>query len=62
MEQSGSQSDDAQSIVVRYCDRCARRALTLLFDDLSLKELCKDCWERLKRKRETAFHPVKPKM
>jgi hypothetical protein len=62
MERSGEQSDNPQSIVVGYCDRCARRASTLLFDDLSLQDLCQECWERLKRKREMAFRPVNPKL
>lgn len=41
------------------CDRCARRSTTLLFDDISLQELCRDCFDRLKRRRWTAPHLTK---
>ncbi len=51
VEHSGSKSDDVQSAVVRYCDRCARRASKLLFDDLSLQQLCQDCSDHLARLR-----------
>ena len=33
------------------CDRCARRSPSLLFDDISLQELCGDCFDHLKRRR-----------
>jgi hypothetical protein len=51
MEQFRSKSDDVQSMVVRYCDRCARCATTLLLDDLSLQRLCQDCSDHLVRLR-----------
>ena len=35
----------------KICDRYARRSTTLLFDDLSLQELCRECSDRLKRRR-----------
>ena len=43
----------------KICDRCARRSTTLLFDDISLQELCRDCLDRLKRRRWTVPHLTK---
>ena len=57
-----SPSNEGQSRVVKYCDRCARRSMTLYFDDLTLQELCQECCDQLKRKRGLAAHPAKPKM
>ncbi|WP_141654323.1 hypothetical protein [Candidatus Nitrospira nitrosa] len=54
MEQSIGELHVGQSPIVRYCDRCARRASKLLCDDLTWQELCQECWEQLKRKRELA--------
>jgi hypothetical protein len=57
-----SPSSEVQASMIKYCDRCARRSVTLFFDDLTLQELCQDCCDRLKRRREMAPHPAKPKM
>ena len=62
MKDSPSWSNDTQTRAVKYCDRCARRSRALVFDDLTLQELCQDCSDRLKRKREMVFRPVKPKV
>ena len=51
-----------QSGTVKYCDRCARRSLTLFSDDLTLQELCQDCCDRLKRLRDMSSHSAKPTM
>jgi hypothetical protein len=51
MKDSSRLSNEVQSIVVTYCDRCARRSPKLLFDDLSLQELCEDCFDVLTRRR-----------
>jgi hypothetical protein len=53
MENSRPGSNDVPSVVVRYCDRCARRTSTLNFDERSFQELCQDCWDRLARLRGT---------
>lgn len=47
-----------QTLIVGYCHRCARRTSKLRCDDLTLQELCQECWERLKRKRELACSPA----
>ena len=39
---------------MKYCDRCACRSIALFYDDLTLQELCQECCERLKRKRDMA--------
>lgn len=60
--QSFSQiSADSQPMSIRYCDRCARRATTLLFDDLTLQDLCQDCLDQLKRRRDLIPYPAKPR-
>jgi hypothetical protein len=51
MKDSSRLSNEVQSIVVAYCDRCARRSSKLLSDDLSLQELCEDCFDILTRRR-----------
>ena len=51
MKDSSRLSNEVQSMVVAYCDRCARRSSKLLFDDLSLQELCEDCFDILTRRR-----------
>jgi hypothetical protein len=48
------------SVVFQYCDRCARRVSALVFDDLTLQDLCQDCFDRLKRRRELVPYPSKP--
>ncbi len=58
MKQSIGESHVGQTPIVGYCHRCARRASKLLCDDLTLQELCQECWERLKRKRELACSPA----
>lgn len=35
-----------------FCDRCARRSRSLVFDELSAQELCQDCFTQLSRRRE----------
>ena len=62
MKDSPSPSTEAWAKAMKYCDRCARRSTALFFDDLTLQELCQDCCDRLKRRRELAVHPAKPKM
>jgi len=42
-----------QTGTVKCCDRCARRAFTLFFDDLTLQDLCEECCDWLKRRRST---------
>lgn len=44
---------DVPSGTVKCCDRCARRAFTLFFDDLTLQDLFEDCCDWLKRRRST---------
>jgi hypothetical protein len=56
MKDSSRLSNEVQSIVVAYCDRCARRSSKLLCDDLSLQELCEDCFDILTRWR--AIRPL----
>lgn len=58
MKLSIGESHGGQTLIVGYCHRCARRASKLLCDDLTLQELCQECWERLKRKRELACSPA----
>ena len=41
--------DEGQPVTFKFCDRCARRSPTLLFDDFSLQELCQDCYDHLMR-------------
>lgn len=45
----------------RYCDRCARRSSTLIFDEISLRELCPLCWRELDGRR-TNLHARTRKM
>lgn len=51
MQDPSHRSNEVPSTVVTYCDRCARRSSQLLFDDLSLQELCEDCFDILTRRR-----------
>jgi hypothetical protein len=51
-------SNEIQSITIKYCDRCARRSQALLYDEVTLQELCQDCCNLLKRRREVAFRPA----
>ena len=60
MKNSLGRSNDPQGRAFKYCDRCARRSMALFYDDLTLQELCQDCCDRLKRKRDMTFRPVKP--
>jgi hypothetical protein len=62
MKDSPSPSTEAQAKAIKYCDRCARRSPALFFDDLSLQDLCQECCDRLKRKREMVSRPAKPKV
>lgn len=57
-----SPSSEVEARAAKYCDRCARRSVTLISDNLTLQELCRDCCDRLTRRREMASHPVKPYM
>lgn len=50
---------EEQRAMFKICDRCARRSTTLLFDDISLQELCMDCFDRLKRRRWMVPHLTK---
>jgi hypothetical protein len=54
MKQSPGWSSETQARAMKYCDRCARRSLALFYDDLTLQELCQECCEQLKRKRDMA--------
>ena len=54
MKHSPGWSTETQARAMKYCDRCARRSMALFYDDLTLQELCQECCERLKRKREMA--------
>ena len=58
VKDSPSPSTEAQASAIKYCDRCARRSMTLFFDDLTLQELCQECCDRLKRKRAMASRPA----
>ncbi len=62
MNVSSSQLIKSQSRALKYCDRCARRAAALFYDDLTLKELCQECCDRLNRKRIIASSPAQLKM
>jgi hypothetical protein len=62
MKDSPSPSTEAQASAIKYCDRCARRSPALVFDDLTLQEFCRECCDRLNRKRGMAFRPGKPKV
>ena len=64
MKNSPCPSTKVQAKAIKYCDRCASRSPALLFDDLTLQALCQECYDldRLKRKREMAFRPAKPKV
>jgi len=62
MKDPASPSTEAQAKAIKYCDRCARRSPALFFDDLTLQELCQECYDRLKRKRGMATSPAKPKV
>lgn len=62
MKDSPSCSIETQAGAMKYCDRCARRSIALFYDDLTLQELCQECCERLKRKREMAPRRVEPKV
>ena len=54
MKPSPGRLAEIQPKAMKYCDRCARRSMTLFYDDLTLQELCQERGERLKRKREMA--------
>lgn len=54
-------SHEASSPRIRYCDRCARRSPALRFDDLSLQELCDECWTFLVRRRGALTAGSQPK-
>jgi hypothetical protein len=54
MKNFSSLSAEFQPRAMKYCDRCARRSRALFYDDLTLQELCQDCCDRLKRKRDMA--------
>lgn len=62
MNGTSSQLTETQTRALKYCDRCARRAAILFSDDLTLKELCQECCDRLNRKRTIASSPAQPKM
>lgn len=53
MDASRQAGKDIPSGTVKCCDRCARRAHTLFFDDLTLQDLCEDCCAWLTRRRGT---------
>lgn len=61
MKDSIAVANEVQAIVVKYCERCARRSLKLSFDDLSLKELCPDCLDRLTHRRGFITRPAEPR-
>ena len=54
MKHSPGWSTETQARAMTYCDRCARLSMALFYDDLTLQELCQECCERLKRKRDMA--------
>ena len=48
---------------VKCCDRCARRAFTLFFDDLTLQDFCEECCDWLRRRRgTTSFFAITKKL
>jgi hypothetical protein len=53
MDASLETGKNVPSGTVKCCDRCARRAFTLFFDDLTLQDLCEECCDWLKRRRST---------
>jgi hypothetical protein len=44
-------SEDPDEAKIGSCDRCARRSKDLVFDNLSLRNLCPDCLKDLERRR-----------
>lgn len=62
MNASSNQMPEPQTRALKYCDRCARRSAALFYDDLTLKELCQECCDRLSRKRTITSSPTNPKM
>lgn len=46
----------------QWCDRCGRRATTLICDEVSLRELCPDCAHALQSRRGLSNLPVRPKV
>ena len=44
-------SKDPTEREIGSCDRCARRSKDLVFDNLSLRNLCPDCLKDLERRR-----------
>ncbi len=52
-------SEEQRGTPVHYCDRCARRSSDLVFDDLSLRELCAECRRELERRRIGLHRPAK---
>lgn len=61
MKESSVISNDRQSAVIMYCERCARRSVQLCFDDLSRQELCSECLNRLTKRRGFITRPAKPR-
>jgi hypothetical protein len=53
------ETSEPEETPARYCDRCARRASTLVLDDLSLQELCAECRRELARLRARHSRPAK---
>ncbi len=54
MHSSHRVSPEYHAVSAQYCDRCARRASQLYFDDVTQRELCQDCSDQLERRRYTA--------
>lgn len=43
----------------QWCDRCGRRSTTLIFDDVSLREVCRDCLHALESRRGLSNLPLR---
>ncbi len=61
VKESSVVPNDRQSVVIKYCERCAKRSLKLDFDDLSLRELCLECLNLLRHRRGFITRPAKPR-
>jgi hypothetical protein len=58
MTGSTSAAQDGTSTGFAFCDRCARRARSLVSDELSSQELCPDCFTQLTRRRAVVKQPA----
>lgn len=61
MTSSTPAAQDGTSAGFIFCDRCARRSRSLVFDELSSQELCQDCFTQLSRRRDRVSIFGKPR-